>query len=313
MDTVTDHSSPHVPAGAKKRFDYTGLAIFTIIVLGIGLLLYTQAADWFSTRNHNEQVSGYIDSVDDLDDQARQHALALADDYNKRMPQGPLRDPYTATANPEADAEAAEAYRQLLGVSDNGVIGQVLYPRLDISLPVYHGTDDEVLRKGIGHIFGSSLPIGGPSTRSVLTSHSGLVNASLFTPLLKAEIGDIFTVQVLGDKHWYQVNKIDTVLPEDTSSLAIVDNQDYVTLITCSPLGINTHRLLVHGVRISPPDTAEFNSVIEGDGITEGFPWWVVLFVGGAGAVGWILFAPPRKRKPESSPAYQEPDLPSLP
>ncbi|PQZ95141.1 class C sortase [Arthrobacter sp. MYb227] len=276
-------------------------------MLGIGMLLYTQAADWFSTRNHNEQVSGYIDSVDDLDDEARQHALDLANEYNKRMPQGPLRDPYTASSDPQGDAEATEAYKQLLSVSDDGVIGQVLYPRLDISLPVYHGTADEVLRKGVGHIFGSSLPVGGPSTRSVLTSHSGLVNASLFTPLLKAEIGDIFTVQVLGDKHWYQVNKIDTVLPEDTSSLAIVDNQDYVTLITCSPLGINTHRLLVHGVRISPPDTAEFNNVIDGDGKTEGFPWWVALFLGGAAAVGWILFAPPRKQILDSEEVDETP------
>ena len=297
MSTGTSLERPSSSDAKPKRVDITGIAIFTIIVLGIGMLLYTQAADWFATRNHNEQVSGYIDSVDELSDEARREALELADAYNSRMPQGPLRDPYSSAEDPAAESEAYEAYRDVLGVSDNGVIGQITYPRLDVSLPIYHGTSEEVLRKGVGHLFGSSLPVGGPSTRSVLTSHSGLANASLFTPLLKAEVGDIFTVQVLDEKHWYQVQELETVLPEDTTSLQIIDNQDYVTLITCTPLGINTHRLLAHGVRIAPPEIEEFNNVIEGDGITEGFPWWILLFAGGAGGVGWLLFAPPRARR----------------
>lgn len=300
---VTNTAEQAVPVSAAalppKRVDRTGLVIFLLVVLGLGMLLYTQAADWFATRNHNAEVSGYIAAVDELSAAERVRALELASDYNDRMPQGPLRDPYTTTADPEGDAEALEVYQNLLAVSDNGVIGQVLYPRLDVSLPLYHGTSDSVLRKGVGHVYGSSLPVGGPSTHSVLTSHSGLVNASLFTPLLKSEIGDIFTVQVLGEKHWYQVDEIETVLPEDTSSLAIVDNEDYVTLITCSPLGVNTHRLLVHGVRISPPDTAEFNEVVAGDGLSEGFPWWALLLAGGAGVVGWLLFAPVRKARSE--------------
>ena len=267
-----------------------------LAMVAIGALVYSSAADWFATLRHNSQVSGYTQGVQQMPGPEREAQLALAREYNAHMPQGVLRDPYGTTAVDEAADDAAyQAYQQILAVSDNGVIGQLTYPRLGIGLPIYHGTSDAVLKKGVGHLYGSSLPVGGPSTHSVLTSHSGLLNASLFTPLPKAKVGDTFTVQVLGETHWYQVDQIETVLPEQTEGLQIVDGEDYVTLITCTPIGVNSHRLLVRGVRVEAPTQFTGSHAIAGDGHTAGFPWWAVIFFGGSAATGYLLFAPPRK------------------
>ena len=267
-----------------------------LAMVAIGALVYSSAADWFATLRHNSQVSGYTQAVQQMPGPEREAQLALAREYNAHMPQGVLRDPYGTTAVDEAADDAAyQAYQQILAVSDNGVIGQLTYPRLGIGLPIYHGTSDAVLKKGVGHLYNSSLPVGGPSTHSVLTSHSGLLNASLFTPLPKAKVGDTFTVQVLGETHWYQVDQIETVLPEQTEGLQIVDGEDYVTLITCTPIGVNSHRLLVRGVRVEAPTQFTGSHAIAGDGRTAGFPWWAVIFLGGSAATGYLLFAPPRK------------------
>jgi sortase A len=166
-----------------------------------------------------------------------------------------------------------------------------------IALPIYHGTSDPVISKGVGHMYGTSLPIGGPSTRSVLTAHSGLPNAKLFTPLHQAEVGDTFWISVLGEDHHYQVRAIETVEPGDTESFKIIEGEDWVTLFTCTPIGINSHRLLVHAQRIADPGESGLEEVIGGDGVTLGFPWWALWFVGGSGVVAWVLFAPGRKKK----------------
>ena len=132
--------------------------------------------------------------------------------------------------------------------------------------------------------------MGGPSTHTVLTSHSGLVNAGLFTPLPKAKLGDTFNVQILGETHWYRVDDIKQVLPNDTAALRIIPNEDFVTLITCVPVSVNSHRLLVRGTRIPPPQTTDFDGQIAGDGVTAGFPWWAVIVLGGSMLSAWLLF-----------------------
>lgn len=271
------------------------IALQVLAMVGIGALLYSSAADWFATLGHNSEVSGYTEAVDRLDEPEREAELAVARDYNAFMPQGMLRDPYTGQADAGERDAAYEAYEQVLRVSDSGVIGSLGYPRLGIGLPVYHGTADSVLKKGVGHLYGSSLPVGGPSTHSVLTSHSGLLGASLFTPLPGARIGDTFSVQVLGETHHYRVDRIETVLPEQTEGLRIVDGEDYVTLITCTPVGINSHRLLVRGVRVAGPGDGT-RQAVEGDGRSAGFPWWAVGFVAGSAGVAYLLFAPPRRK-----------------
>ncbi|MFC6234050.1 class C sortase, partial [Leucobacter soli] len=289
-------------AAATGRASHLGRAMPIALqfgaMLGIGALLYPAAADWFATLQHDARISGYVEQVAALPDELRIAELDAAHDYNAHLPEGVLRDPYGGEA--EAPAEAADdaylAYQDVLRVDDDGVIGRLSYADLGISLPVYHGTSERVLTNGVGHLYGSSLPVGGPSTHSVLTSHAGLVHAALFTRLPQAEYGDVFQIDVLGETHYYQVDDIRTVLPEETGSLRIVDGEDFVTLITCTPTGINSHRLLVRGARIDAPESASRTS-IPGDGRGAGFPWWAVLFVAGSAVTASLLFAPSRRSR----------------
>ncbi|MCD7101125.1 class C sortase [Pseudoclavibacter sp. 13-3] len=264
-------------------------------MIGTAVLLYPTAANWFATQAQQSQISGYSKQIDALPSADRQRAFELAAAYNERLPAGVLRDPYTNSGadRDTEDTAAYAAYQDTLSVADNGVIGELQYSSLGIDLPIYHGTDDDVLAKGAGHLFGSSLPVGGASTHAVLTSHSGLPNASLFTPLHDAQIGDVFTVHVLGETHYYRVESTDVITPDETDRLRIVPGQDLMTLITCTPIGVNSHRLLVNAVRISSPaDAAETQESRGG----AGFPWWAVIFVSVSGIVAWLVFAPPRRR-----------------
>lgn len=282
-----------------------------LAMIGLGALLYSSAADWFATLNHNAEISGYTSSVIEADPQQISQAMQIAHEYNAHMPAGMLRDPYSNPSQNSAEDSAYAKYEQLMslssdsnssskGNSGSGVIGEVTYPSLGIGLPIYHGTNDSVLTKGVGHLYGSSLPVGGTSTHSILTSHSGLVHANLFTNLPKAEVGDTFTVQALGETHWYEVKSTETVLPQETERLAIVDGKDIVTLFTCTPIGINSHRFMVHGERIDPPADAG-TQVIAGDGKTAGFPWWALIFVGGSSLTAYLIFAPTKRRADEST------------
>ncbi len=279
--------------------------IQVVIILGVILLLYPTAADWFSARLHNSETSGYVQAVEKVPPEVRQDLLDIADDYNSRMPQGPLRDPYAGEATSEDEGAAYAAYERMLEASSNGVIGNLVYPAVGVDLPTYHGTSEEVLAKGVGHLYGSSLPVGGPGTHSVLTSHSGLVHATLFSKMPgKAALGDEFSMDVLGERQHYRVDQVLTVLPHETESLRIVEGEDYVTLITCTPIGINTHRLLVRGTRIpTPPEVTEPGFWVPGDGVVAGFPWWAV-GLGGGVFFSFAVFATRAKprRSSEDSP-----------
>ncbi|MFZ1381794.1 MAG: class C sortase [Scrofimicrobium sp.] len=297
---------PEAPRSKSKRKRKLAVPILLQLaaLIGLGALLYPTAADWFATRGHDSEVSGYVSTVEQMPDEDRQEKLEIARTYNEYMPAGTLRDPYGEDADQAEfeDDEAYRAYLDVLRISDNGVIGEFLYPRLGIGLPIYHGTSNEVVSKGVGHLFGSTLPVGGPSTHSVLTSHSGLVHAKLFSPLQKAEIGDIFQVKVLGETLYYQVDGIETVEPFVTDSLMVKEGEDRVSLVTCTPIGVNSHRLLVHGIRIPAPD-GDSGYALGGDGLTAGFPWWAVAFVGGSGVIAYLLFAPPRTKKKKAKHA----------
>ncbi|MFT3945007.1 MAG: class C sortase [Ancrocorticia sp.] len=274
-----------------------------IVMAGCLVLIYPTAAGWFSDRNHNNEVTGYTESISHITVTERSEILKVADDYNSRLPQGPLRDPYTHGEQDATEESAAyQLYESMLAVSESGVIGHIIYPSLGIDLPVYHGTSDEVISKGAGHLYGSSLPVGGPSTHAVLTAHSGMAKARLFTALPKATEDQIFTVDVLGEKHWYRVDQIKSVLPNDTDSLQIIKGEDYVTLITCTPIGVNSHRLLVRGIRIPPPEDEQ--KLLESDPILAGFPWWAVIFVGVSATSAYFLFVPPRRKQeqPQETP-----------
>ena len=296
MTTSTAPAPSTTPRGGRKRGRGDAVLVVLVITIGLAILLYPVAADWFSSRNHNSEITGYRQEVTDIDPAARAEELLLADAYNAHMPQGLLRDPYSsAPVGPEEEDEAYAAYEQILRVSDRGVIGAVSYPSLGITLPLSHGTSDEVISKGAGHLYGSSLPVGGPSTHSVLTAHSGLANARLFTPLVDgARVGDTFSVEVLGEKHYYEVRSVRNVLPDNTDSLRIEAGKDMVTLITCSPIGVNSHRLLVRGERVPGPEAD--SGALHSDELSAGFPWWILALLGGAGATSGALILQQRAR-----------------
>ena len=277
---------------AVRRRRAINILLQLVAMIAIGMLVYPQAANWISRIGQNSQISGYIEQVGNTPSEARARILDAAYRYNDQLAPGPLTDPYTSLADDERQrSDLYLAYEEMLRVSGTEAIGTLSYPAVGIAMPIYHGTSDETISRGVGHLYGTSLPVGGPSTRSVLTSHSGQAHAELFTPLHRAEIGDTFWISVLGEDHYYRVEAIATVLPEDTKSLQIIDGEDWVTLFTCTPVGVNSHRLMVHAIRI-PDAESQGVEAINGDGVPLGFPWWAVWFGGGSVIVAWLLFAP---------------------
>ncbi|MCX2750366.1 class C sortase [Arthrobacter sp. MI7-26] len=263
---------------ADRRF----VTMMIIAAIGLGLILYPQAADWFSSISHNSQLSGYAQEVGQLEPSARTKVLDRAREYNSRIPPGQLRDPYSAqTPTPAVEGQLRD-YQSQLNVANDDVIGRLRYLSLNIDLPIFHGTSDDVLAKGVGHLYGSSLPVGGPGTHSVLTSHSGIPNAELFNPLHSAKTGDIFSTEVMDHTFLYKVNKIEVVKPDDISSLKVTAGEDSITLITCTPIGVNSHRLLVHASRIADiPKDAPEQKTLAGRQTNTGFPFWAIYFIGG--------------------------------
>lgn len=187
----------------------------------------------------------------DVDHTKKQNAITNARAYNETISNGfiQLQDPFNAKI-PTTDLSN---YSNLLSINDDGVMGLVNIPSIHVQLPIYHGTTEQVLEKGIGHLEGTSLPIGGVGTHTVLTGHSGLSNAKLFTDLNQLQEGDYFFLDVWGDTLAYQVDQIRVVLPSDLDLLQITPGKDYCTLLTCTPYGVNTHRLLVRGIRTEIP------------------------------------------------------------
>lgn len=181
--------------------------------------------------------------------------IKKAKEYNKSISDGciQLQDPFIE----EIQMEKAERYSSVLNLNGNEVMGIIEIPCIEVKLPIYHGTSGDVLEKGIGHLQGTSLPVGGKSTHSVLTGHTGLSNAKLFTDLTEVKKDDVFFLNVVGEKLAYKVDKIKVVLPTELSDLYVVNNKDYCTLVTCTPYGVNTHRLLVRGTRV------EYEKIIE--------------------------------------------------
>ena len=289
-----DTAPPPEIVAKKSQTRFGAILLQLVAMFGIGLLVYSDAADWFSRLGQASEITGYTQRAEQTPAQDRQRILDAAYAYNDELEPGPLTDPYISPQEHAAlGTDIYQAYEQMLRLSGTDAIGTVNYPDLDIALPVYHGTEDDTIAKGAGHLYGTSLPVGGPSTRSVLTAHSGLVHAELFTGLLEAEVGDIFWISVLGEDHYYAVRKTETVLPNQTESLRIIDGEDWVTLFTCSPIGINSHRFLVHAERIADPEPQEHALTVPG----PGFPWRAVWFVFGSATAAWLLFAPVKPKR----------------
>lgn len=301
MDTMTvpELRRPRRP----KPWTVQRIAIVLIAVLGAGVLLYPTASAWFSDREHATEVSGYVERVDGLAPEERTHLLDEARAYNAALPGGPLRDPYTLNESGEqvAVGNGEETYATMLDLGDEGMMGRVSIPSIGVQLPIFHGTSDDTLARGVGHLFGSALPVGGTGTHSVLTAHSGFVHSTLFDHLKEVAEGDVFTVTVLDETLYYRVTQILTVLPEDTEALRRVDGEDLVTLVTCTPTGVNSHRLLVRGERIATPASESGDVAVPSATTDPGFPWWALIF--GSVTVGAIILTRPQRRRRDFAPA----------
>ena len=213
-----------------------------VILIGIGLISYPSVSDWWNSFHQTRAVASYAAAVSQMKTEDYDRLFAEADDYNRKLAGTGMKWSMT-------DEEIQE-YNSILDVSDNGIMGYIDIPRIRQTLPIYHGTDDAVLQVAIGHLAGTSLPVGGDSTHCVVSGHRGLPSARLFTDLDRLTVGDIWTMTVLNRTVTYEVDQIRIVEPEDLSELQIVQGSDYCTLLTCTPYGFNTHRLLVRGHRI---------------------------------------------------------------
>lgn len=223
--------------------------IILIVGFCIGLIisLYPLISNIYSRRNQIQVINDYTEDIKEIDTKQIAKELELANAYNRKLNQTiVLTDPFDPSAIDMAD----DAYYDILNYTEDGVMAYINIPKIDVNLPIYHGTDSEHMLKGVGHLVGTSFPVGGVDTHAVLSAHSGLSTAELFTNLADLKKGDLFYIHVLDDVLAYEVDKINVVKPDETNDLKIVPGQDYVTLVTCTPYGINSHRLLVRGHRV---------------------------------------------------------------
>ncbi len=223
--------------------------IILIVGFCIGLIisLYPLISNIYSRINQIQVINDYTEDIKEIDTKQIAKELELANAYNRKLNQTiVLTDPFDPSAIDMAD----DAYYDILNYTDDGVMAYINIPKIDVNLPIYHGTDSEHMLKGVGHLVGTSFPVGGVDTHAVLSAHSGLSTAELFTNLADLKKGDLFYIHVLDDVLAYEVDKINVVKPDETNDLKIVPGQDYVTLVTCTPYGINSHRLLVRGHRV---------------------------------------------------------------
>ena len=210
-------------------------------LVGICILLYPTLSDYWNSKTQSRAVTNYESVLENLDEDVYKSIFENAYAYNKALYE---------TNYPLMDYKKVPGYYETLSITENDMIGYLKIDRIGIELPIYHGTSDDVLNKGVGHLEGSSLPVGGENTHCVMSAHRGLPSSKLFTDLDRMEIGDTFQIVVLDQVLTYQVDFVKIIEPTDVSDLQIIEGGDYCTLFTCTPYGINTHRLLVRGVRI---------------------------------------------------------------
>lgn len=230
------------------------IAIIFIIV-GTGIFLYPSISNYFAEKNHVEAIRNYDKIVAGIGEDSIKKEKEKAQTYNENLSGDPVHDPFVFGSG----YALPENYKEVLNLSEDGIMGYIQIPKILVDLPIYHGTSEEVLEKGVGHIQNTSVPIGGNSTHSVLTGHTGLPNAELFTRLDELVVGDIFYIHVLNDILTYKVYEIKVVLPDNIDELRITSGEDLVTLVTCTPYGVNSHRLLVKAERVEYEDYIENN------------------------------------------------------
>ena len=233
----------------------TAIIILAVVVflMALGITFYPIISNHINAKYASEIQTTYEAVLQEADNSELLEVKEKAIAYNESItPGASVDDAYSQ----EALINATRDYESLLNIAGDGIMGYVKIPKIDVQLPIYHGTDNASLERGIGHLLGSSLPVGGDSTHTILTAHSGMASQKMFSDLPQLEVGDVFYLKVLSETLAYQVDQINTVLPHDTTYLGIEHGEDLATLVTCTPFGVNTHRLLVRGERI-PYEEAE--------------------------------------------------------
>ena len=269
--TTLDSTLPDKPRSLFKETWFITLITFFAVLL----MLYPVVATQWNNYRQQQVSDAYSNKVDDLEDNHEaQQIVAKAKEYNQRNTAGPIIDPWSARV-----AKDNKVYQEYLAeLSTFEEMSQVVVPSINVSLPVYHGTEDDVLTKGLGHLFGTALPVGGENTHAVVTGHTGMPDATMFDNLINVKKGDAIYVNTYGEKMKYEVTSIEVVLPEETDSLSAVKGQDLFTLITCTPYGVNSHRLLVHAHRV-PMDDQEDEQVVKKVSFFN-LQWWMIMFIG---------------------------------
>ncbi|MGJ3507277.1 class C sortase [Enemella sp. A6] len=289
--------APTPPPAKKKRTNPLRSFIPVLLVLvGVAVLLYPIFATNWNNHRQREIAREYNNQLTQAAPETLSDGLERARAYNDPLPGVPILDPWLSNA---ASAPESDAYREYESqLNDFGAMARVRVPRVGIDLPIYHGTSDEVLAKGAGHLYGTSLPVGGEGSHTVLTSHTAFANATLFDHLIDVVEGDVFYIDVYGETLAYEVDQILVVLPDEIGALAPEDDKDLATLFTCTPYAVNTHRLLVRGHRVPYDEQAERSS--HGGAELGGFilePWMYGLLAGAAGGLGLLTLFVVRNRR----------------
>ncbi len=240
--TFVKPTEPAVKKSWIKR-NMTTLLLLLMGAVGLGLILYPSFADWWNSFHQSRAVASYMEAVANMDKSQYEKMLRDADAYNTRLAKTGIQ--WTLTE------KQREEYKKILNINDTGIMGYIDIPKINVELPIYHGTDEAVLQIAVGHLEGTSLPVGGKGSHCVVSGHRGLPSARLFTDIDKLVEGDTFTLTVLNRTVTYEVDQIRIVEPHDLSDLQMDKNADLCTLVTCTPYGINTHRLLVRGHRVA--------------------------------------------------------------
>lgn len=278
-----------------------------VILAGLAILIYPSLSEYLAERNSSRATASYDDSVIRMEQERLETLREQAQEYNRRLAAENGQDAPQTDENGEP--VSLVDYWELLDPGGNGMMGYITIPRINVTIPIYHGASEEILQVAVGHLQNTSLPVGGESTHAALSGHRGLPSRSLFTDLDQLEIGDVFYLKILNQTMCYTVDQIKTVLPNETQDLAITEGEDYVTLVTCTPYGVNSHRLLVRGTRTPyTPEEGEVTPEVVETSLWMRLPiQYRHLLIGLAvlvaililrTLVGWVVKSVRKRRKP---------------
>lgn len=311
MSTITGPRTEAPAPPRERRMPAFAWVTAFVALIGLLVLLYPSTAAWVSQYQQSQLLVDYGGEVRTLGPRGQTEALEAARSYNATLTGG--AEVAAGERVPQADGSSTPAsfdYDELLRVDRTGLMARLKIPAIDVDLPIYHGTSDATLLRGVGHLEGTALPVGGVDTHSVLTAHRGLASADLFTHLDRVEVGDTFIIEVFGQVLSYRVTETRVVEPDQTESLFPQAGRDLVTLVTCTPLGINSHRILVTGERITPTPAADVENAGKAPEV-PGFPWWAVSLGAGITVIGGYLWWTRRlvRTGPVAASPSQDPDV----